>query len=123
MPGRGRPRVVQQMRCSRHPAGHVVAYGSRQLASGPHRRYRCTQPSGEMHVFDVPLDDDGQPVVRSWSPPPVCPDHPGGKVVRNGMYGVRTPVPRQTYRCTPAEDAKPHDFTPALARHHGRSAA
>lgn len=69
-------------------------------------------------MFDLLLDDDGQPVVRSWSPPPACADHPAGKVVRNGTYGVRTPQPRQRYRCTPPDGGRPHDFTPVLPRHH-----
>jgi hypothetical protein len=115
---RGRPRSLPQMRCPRPPSGRVIAHGMRQLATGPHQRYRCTPASGAPHMFDLPLDDGGQPVVRSWSPPPVCADHPAGKVVRNGTYGVRTPQPRQRYRCTPPGGGRPHDFTPVLPRHH-----
>jgi len=106
------------MHCSRHPGAVVVSFGTRELASGPHRRYRCTQPGGERHLFDVPLDDGGQPVVRSWSPPPACADHPASKVIRNGTYGVRTPQPRQRYRCFPSDGSKAHGFTPPLPRHH-----
>ena len=114
----GRPRTVTLMRCPRHPAGSVVAFGTRQTATGRHQRYRCTLPGGGQHLFEVPLDEQGAPQVRSWSPPPPCSKHPAGRVVRNGTYGVRTPQPRQRYRCFPPDDGKPHTFTPALPRHH-----
>lgn len=49
---------------------------------------------------------------------PPCQEHAGSKVIRNGTYGVRTPRPRQRYRCFPADGSKPHSFTPALPREH-----
>lgn len=53
-----------------------------------------------------------------WTPPPACPQHPGGHVVRDGTYGTRTVKRRQRYRCTPPDGGKPHAFTPPLAREH-----
>lgn len=114
----GRQRTVAAMRCAKHPGAAVIAFGTRTTASGRQRRYRCAPLSGDAHVFHVPLDDEGTPQLRGWSPPPPCPEHPTGKVVRNGTYGVRTPQPRQRYRCTPPGDGKAHTFTPALPRHH-----
>ncbi|WP_100499137.1 hypothetical protein [Geodermatophilus chilensis] len=97
----------------------MVGFGFRERNGVRHRRYRCAPPGGDLHVFDVPLDDAGELKLRSWSSPPVCPRHPSSVVHRNGTYGVRTPQPRQRYRCFPNEDGeKPHSFTPPLARHH-----
>jgi hypothetical protein len=97
----------------------VQSHGFRERNGVRHRRYRCAPAVGKAHVFDVALDGAGELKLRSWSQPPACPRHPSSHVVRNGTYGVRTPQPRQRYRCYPTEEGeKPHKFTPALARHH-----
>lgn len=103
------------MRCHRHPAAKVHSLGTYEASSGTRRRYKCVPSGGETHTFSV-VEDLG--AVRVWSPPPPCPRHQGSKVVRNGTYGVRTPRPRQRYRCVPADGSKPHAFTPPLPRDH-----
>jgi hypothetical protein len=90
------------------------------------------------HTFRVPLAGKaagtaGRPAkpvrrlsVRSYMPPEPCPEHPGGKVTREGRYkaGGHT---RQRYVCTPpcwydgakrADDPEHarHLFTPVLPR-------
>ena len=115
------PRTVPQMRCPAHPDARVEGFGTRELKGGPVRRYRCHPPGDPRptpHVFSVPLDADGEPRARGWSPPPACPQHAESHVIRDGTYGIRTPVPRQRYRCSPADGSKPHGFTPALPRNH-----
>ncbi len=46
---------------------------------------------------------------------PSCPDHPGSKVVRAGLYGV-APHQRQRWLCTPGRWAERHRFTEVLPR-------
>jgi hypothetical protein len=111
----GRRRTVEGARCFEHPGSHVVSLGVRERKSGLTRRYRCSPALGEVHTFSVRVTGE---VSAGWSPPPACPDHDGSKVVRNGTYGKGTPKPRQRYRCTPADGAKPHSFTPLLPRDH-----
>jgi hypothetical protein len=116
---RGRPRSAPPARCPRHPTGLVRSHGFRESNGVRHRRYRCAPAGGDAHIFDVPLDEAGELRLRSWSSPPACARHPSSKVHRNGTYGVRTPQPRQRYRCVPDEEGeKAHAFTPPLARAH-----
>lgn len=103
------------MRCHRHPGAKVHSAGTYEAESGTRRRYRCLPAGGEKHSFSV-VEDLG--TARVWSPPPACPQHAGSKVIRNGTYGVRTPRPRQRYRCFPVDGSKAHAFTPALPRDH-----
>ena len=115
--GSGRPRRLSQARCAQHPESHVIAKGTRHTAGGLKRTYLCTPQVGPPHKFSLTAEPDLDYTAR-WSPPPPCPEHPGSKVVRNGKYGSKTPKPRQRYRCTPADGAKPHSFTPPLPRDH-----
>lgn len=105
------------MRCHRHPGSRVQSRGTYEAAGGTRRKYVCVPAGGRRHSFVVA---EGAP-ARAWTPPPPCPTHPSGAVVRNGTYGVRTPRPRQRYRCTPGDGSAPHSFTPALAREHVHS--
>lgn len=98
-----------------HADALVIAKGIRETAQGMRRRYRCTPKAGDPHTFSLIEAAVPMPV---HSPPPPCPEHPGGKVVRNGMY-ARTPTkPRQMYLCTPPAGAEQHSFTPELPRDH-----
>jgi hypothetical protein len=81
------------------------------------RRFRCRPVDGDEHHFSVLVAPAGQ-TAPTWEPPPPCPEHPGGHVVRDGVYGTRTVKRRQRYRCTPPDGGKPHRFTPPLAREH-----
>ncbi|GAB3989470.1 hypothetical protein [Nocardioides marmoraquaticus] len=110
----GRPKQAPEMRCNHHPGSRVGSIGTYETESGTRRRYRCVPKGGDIHSFSV-VEGIG---ARVWSPPPPCPRHVGSRVVRNGTYGVRTPRPRQRYRCTPADGSKPHAFTPPLPRDH-----
>ena len=115
----GRPRVVPQARCPSHRSATVSSMGTRQTPTGPRRRYRCQPLLGKPHTFSVALDDDGEVQERNRSAPPKCPrGHVGGKVVRDGTYGIRTPQPRQRYLCAPADGSTRHRFTPPLPRDH-----
>ena len=51
------------------PAGLVHSHGFRERDGVVHRRYRCATAGGKRHIFDVPLDDEGEPRQRSWSSP------------------------------------------------------
>src|SRR5674476_1395223 len=66
--------------------------------------------------------------IRPYAPPEPCPEHPGGKVVRRGVY-VSAKHTHQRYGCTAPdwyEGAKrsedplhaEHPFTPVLPRAH-----
>lgn len=90
---------------------------ARTKAGAARRRYRCVPLVGDAHTFTVVLAEDAAQVVQ-WSPPPACPRHLDGHVVRNGKYGTRSDRPRQRYLCTPTDGTKPHSFTPALPRDH-----
>jgi hypothetical protein len=103
------------MQCHRHPGSLVQSRGTYETGSGLRRRYHCAPRGDEKHSFSVLAEGSG---ARAWSPPPECPKHPGSKVVRNGTYGVRTPRPRQRYRCSPAGGGKAHTLTPVLPREH-----
>lgn len=116
--GRGRPKTVVQARCLKHEGSHVVAYGVRQTQRGEVLRFRCTPAIGKPHIFTAMQAAPGRAVAAKWSAPPPCPKHDGSKVVRNGTYGKGTAVPRQGYKCFPADGSKPHKFTPPLPRDH-----
>lgn len=114
----GRPKKAPETRCHHHPGSQVRSIGTYETKGGTRRRYRCVPRGGDIHSFSV-VEGVG---ARVWSPPPPCPEHPGSKVVRNGTYGVRTPRPRQRYRCSPTDGSKAHSFTPALPRDHVHAA-
>jgi hypothetical protein len=95
----------------------VVSDGVYETRSGRRRRYKCTPPVGEPHRFSVVVTSHGT-IARGWSPPPECPEHPGSRVVRNGVYGKTTAKPRQRYLCHPVDGSAAHSFTPVLARDH-----
>ena len=113
----GRKRQVAEARCIEHPGSHVISKGTYETRAGRRRQYQCTPAVGDRHRFSLAMDRTDV-VVLGWTPPPACPDHPGGRVVRNGTYGKTTGKPRQRYRCTPADGSKPHTFTPPLPREH-----
>lgn len=116
--GRGRPWVQPSPPCPdpEHAGSTVASYGRRKTAAGVVRRYRCRYDGGQ-HFFTVLVTTNG-PAAPAWQPPPPCPEHPGGHVIRFGTYGTRTVKRRQRYRCTPPDGGKPHVFTPPLARDH-----
>lgn len=119
-PGQGR--TVEVARCPdpTHRGGHVVARGIRETASGPRQQYSCLPPVGRKHTFRVVLSAEPAAVARAKEPPPGCPQHVGGWVVRDGTYGRRGALPKQRYRCYPEREdrARFHSFTPDLARQH-----
>lgn len=110
----GRPKSAPPMRCHVHPGSRVSSVGTYEAGGATRRKYRCVPTGDAVHSFSI-VEGQG---ARVWSPPPPCQEHAGSKVIRNGTYGVRTPRPRQRYRCFPADGSKPHSFTPALPREH-----
>lgn len=100
-----------------HAGSHVVSHARRETSSGVRQVFRCTAAGHERHFFSVVAGSVPMPV---WSPPPACPDHPGGYVVRDGRYARSTEKPRQRYRCYPDRDDRSvwHRFTPVLPRDH-----
>lgn len=114
--GRGRPRVQPAPPCPvpGHGGSTVVSRGTRETSSGAVRRFRCLLPSGEVHHFSMLVEPVRQ-AAPGWTPPPACPQHPGGHIVRDGTYGTRTVKQRQRYRCIPP-DGMLHSFTPPLPR-------
>lgn len=71
-------------------------------------------------MFSVVVSVAGNDPVPTWSPPPPCPQHPAGRVVRAGTYRRPPLPPRQRYRCypTPSDTGTFHVFTPPLPRQH-----
>ena len=104
--------------CPRHPGSHVVSKGHRTTKSGPRQDFRCSPSIGQAHSFSVAVAATGP--VPLWSPPPRCPEHPKGHVVRDGAYASTPERPRQRYRCypDPADRSVRHCFTPPLPRDH-----
>lgn len=156
MATRGRPPKtdVERRPCLKkgHSRRRVVLDGVVRNSSGviTHQRYRCAPGTKNEHRFAVKLavpeapaavgvaiEDEEAPVparvrrlapARPWVPPEPCPEHPGSKVVRQGVYkaGGKT---RQRYLCTPLgwypEATRENDrahvkhrFTPVLPRAH-----
>jgi hypothetical protein len=100
----------------KHADAVVVSRGRRITAKGTRRRYTSRPKVGREHSFS--LIDAAVP-MPVHSPPPPCPEHPGGKVVRDGSYGDPSTVkPRQVYRCVPDDGSPAHRFAPPLARDH-----
>lgn len=135
----GRPRKdVEHRQCPRpgHQSRPVVLAGRIRRADGTvtHQRFICGYRTKEPHGFRVRLVAAGGSPKRQLQPPrpsvppPSCPDHLGGHVIRFGSYkagGTR----RQRYLCTPPRwqpgakrAADPnharHVFTPDLPRAH-----
>lgn len=101
-----------------HAGSSVVSHGRRVTKTGVRQRFMCTPLVGDPHRFSVVVASNGTPVPL-WSPPPPCPDHPTGRVVRDGRYAYSTRKPRQRYRCYPdPTSGQWHRFTPLLPREH-----
>lgn len=63
----------------------------------------------------------GRPVGSGTSGLEPCPEHPDGRVVKNGLYG-QAPHKRQRYLCHPGDGSPPHAFvgiTPRLRSEAG----
>lgn len=102
-----------------HAGSWVVKRGRRTVGGVERQMYRCEPTGMAAHTFGVVVSARLR-AVPSWSPPPSCPDHPGGWVVRDGTYSSSSRKPRQRYRCypTPADRSVFHRFTPVLPRDH-----
>ncbi len=124
-------RRVPPVACPDHRRSTVQGFGRRVIGGQTFQRYRCVSmsKSGGTHYFVVPLDANDEPVISrpAWHRPPRCPQHPRGRVVRDGTYGggkagrVRQQYrcdhgPEHTEGCKPGCEGKPHRFTPPLAR-------
>ena len=122
-------RTVTPLTCPnrQHRKSAVDAWGTRLINRTRYQRYRCRGRSGTTHTFSVVLESPATSSVRlpsSWQPPPPCPSHDGGRVVRDGFYGGKSERRRQRYRCehdscVPAcktDCAGHHRFTPPLPR-------
>lgn len=117
---RRRAKSVQSVPCPipEHAGSNVISKGSRDTRDGSRRVFRCEPAVGKPHTFRVVASASPVP-VPTWSPPPACPDHPGGHVVRDGRYASSTRKRRQRYRCYPSDDRSVyHRFTPVLPRDH-----
>ena len=104
-----------------HRGSHVVVHSTRKSKTSTNRVYRCTPLLGDPHYFTVVISQDAPPTpARVYETPPTCPKHARSRVVRDGTYGTRSPLPRQRYRCYPdADDTSVfHSFTPPLPRQH-----
>lgn len=97
-----------------HAGSAVVSDGSRVGKSGARQAFKCSPQDGRSHYFSIAMGEN------RWSPPPACPHHPKGLVVRNGRYADSTANRRQRYRCypDPGDRAGHHGFTPPLPRDH-----
>jgi hypothetical protein len=104
-----------------HAGSKVKGNGTRRVASGLRRDYRCTPNGDKPHGFAVVIgvEDEDEP-VPVYLPPPPCPVHgKAARRARNGTYQrPGQPVRRQRYRCwphTPDPDFPDgfHKFTPA----------
>lgn len=104
-----------------HRGSHVVVHSIRTSKAGVRRAYRCTPLVGDAHHFTVVISQDAPPTPSGvYETPPPCPQHAHSRVVRDGIYGKRSPLPRQRYRCYPNPDGTSefHSFTPPLPRQH-----
>lgn len=119
---RGRPRTLPAARCPdpTHKGGHVKVDKTRKSKHGVRRVYECSPLVGDRHFFTVVVTEASPTPLSTRQPPPGCPEHPEGHVVRDGTYGKRSPLPRQRYRCypDPSDKATFHSFVPPLARQH-----
>jgi hypothetical protein len=98
----------------------VSAKRLRTTKTGTRRVYQCDPLVGSAHYFTVVVTENAPAAVANRQPPPRCPEHPEGHIVRDGTYGKRSPLPRQRYRCYPDPNDKTtfHSFIPSLARQH-----
>ena len=99
----------------------MAVKATRRTGARVRRVYRCEPGDGTWHHFTVVVADDGPLTAPVRQVPPPCPrGHVDGVVVRDGVYGLRTGLPRQRYRCypDPADRSTFHSFTPPLARQH-----
>ena len=151
MAGRGRPQKVDTPRpaCTRPGHSTRLTYLAGRLrdktGATVGQRFLCSPGTAEQHTFSgrvssaVPVRAEtgttpkpaGQVdgLVRPFAPPQPCPQHPGSRVARYGIYGTSRKRPRQRYLCTPQgwyKEAKrgedpahaKHVFTPVLPREH-----
>lgn len=104
--------------CPAHPDSYVISKGNRRTKSGVRRVFRCSPEAEIPHSFTIVMA--GKVPVPLWSPPPPCPLHEAGHVVRDGRYASTTESARQRYRCypDPADRTAYHRFTPWLPREH-----
>jgi hypothetical protein len=122
-------RTVGVVICPDHRGSTVQGWGRREVAGRSFQRYRCrsASKSGGTHYFVVPFGEEALPSRPAWQPSPRCPEHPRGRVVRDGHYGSRKAGrvrqryrchhgPDHTDRCEPGCEGKRHTFTPPLAR-------
>lgn len=127
-------RTVTQLACPnrQHRKSDVDAFGTCLIRGTRYQRYRCRPRSGPSHTFSVRLTAPAAsatptastPLPTSWQPPPPCPTHAGGKIVRDGFYGGHSERRRQRYRCEhdPCTEScrtgcpGHHRFTPPLPR-------
>jgi hypothetical protein len=87
---------------------------------GLRQKFVCRPVGHAEHGFSM-LVAAGEVTTPVWMPPPPCPEHPAGRVVRDGLYGASSERPRQRYRCYPNSDREFHRFTPPLPREHVHS--
>ncbi len=112
MSGRG-PKRKYEARCPEpaHADAKVIAKGRRETAQGIRRRFLCTPKAGQPHTFSL---IDGLIPMPVHSRPPGCPEHPGSKVVRNGMYGTS---PARKGRGPVRPGARPHQASRRAQTH------
>ena len=98
---------------------HKVRYkGTRTTAGGvTWGRFQCVPPAwkGKSHYFSVLRSVTGS-AITTMDSPPECLSHELSVVVRNGRVGRPGTVPRQRYRCTPADGSDTHYFMTPLPR-------
>lgn len=118
----GRRRTGPSVACPvpEHAGSHVVRWGKRMTQQGLRQKFVCRPVGHAEHGFSM-LVSGGEVTEPVWAPPPACPEHPAGRVVRDGLYGASSERPRQRYRCYPDGEGDFHRFTPPLPREHVHS--
>ncbi len=98
---------------------HKVRFkGTRTTADGLiWGKFQCVPPvgKGKPHYFSVLRSVTGS-AITTLDRPPDCLSHKLSNVVRNGRVGRPGTVPRQRYRCTPADGSDIHYFMTPLPR-------
>ena len=101
-----------------HVKRNVRFKGTRTTAGGlTWGKFQCVPLNGrgKSHYFSVLRSATGS-AITTLDNPPACLDHELSVVVRNGRRGREGTVPRQRYRCTPADGSGIHDFMTPLPR-------
>jgi len=96
----------------KHRGSKVLSKGRALSASGNWDRYYCRSTNYPPHYFRL-LTAQGPSRVETTKPP-ICPEHPKSKIVRNGTKGSGA-AKRQSYYCEPVGGTR-HRFSPALSR-------